>query len=55
MRQIRDEFSAEIADMNYDELIQWLRDRPYSDPFLARLAEKAIRQADAAARRAAGR
>ena len=34
MRQIRDRLSAEIADMNYDELTQWLRAHQYSDPFL---------------------
>ena len=48
MRQIRDSLSAEIADMTYDELAQWLRAHQYSDPFLQRLAEKAAQQADAA-------
>ena len=48
MRQIRDRLSAEIADMTYDELAQWLRAHQYSDPFLQRLAEKAAQQADAA-------
>lgn len=55
MRRIRDEISAEIADMTYDELARWLRTRQYSDPFLQQLAEKAARQADAADRPAAGR
>lgn len=48
MRQIRDRVSAEVADMSYDELAQWLRAHKYSDPFLQRLAEKAAQQADAA-------
>jgi hypothetical protein len=41
MRRIRDELSAEIADMSYDELAQWLRSHRYADPFLQRLAERA--------------
>ncbi len=48
MRQIRDSLSAEIADMSYDKLAQWLRAHQYSDPFLQRLAGKAAQQADAA-------
>ncbi len=48
VRQIRDRLSAEIADMTYDELAQWLRAHQYSDPFLHRLAAKAAQQADAA-------
>ena len=48
MRQIRDRISAEVADMSYDELTQWLRAHQYSDPFLQRLAEKAAQQPDAA-------
>lgn len=55
MREIRDRLSAEIADMNYDELSRWLRSHRYSDPFLRRLAEKAAQQADAADRPSAGR
>jgi hypothetical protein len=47
MRQIRDQLSAEIADMNYDELAKWLRTHRYSDPFLQRLAESAAQKADA--------
>jgi hypothetical protein len=50
MRQIRDRLSAEIAEMSYDELAQWLRAHQYSDPFLQRLAEKAAQRADAAGR-----
>ncbi len=48
MRQARDRFSAEIADMSHDELVEWLRDHRYVDPLLQRLAEKAAQQADAA-------
>ena len=55
MRQIRDRLSVEIADMSYDELVQWLRSHQYSDRFLQRLAEKAARHADAADRPSAGR
>jgi hypothetical protein len=47
MRETRDRFSAEIADMSHDELVKWLRDHRYSDPLLQRLAEKAAQQADA--------
>jgi hypothetical protein len=55
MRQIRNRLSAEIADMSYDELAQWLRSHRYSDRFLQRLAERAAQQADAADRTSAGR
>jgi hypothetical protein len=55
MRRIRDELSAEIADMSYDQLAQWLRSHRYTDPFLRRLAEKAAQQADTADRTMAGR
>jgi hypothetical protein len=55
MRQARDKLSAEIEGMRYDELVQWLRSRRYTDTLLQRLAEKAAQQADAADRPAAGR
>ena len=55
MRQARDKLSAEIEGMSYDELVQWLRSRRYTDPLLQRLAEKAAQQADAADRPSAGR
>ena len=55
MRQIRDRLSAEIAEMSYDELAQWLRAHQYSDPFLQRLAERAAQQADVAERASASR
>jgi hypothetical protein len=47
MRQVRDSLSAEIADMNYGELVHWLRAHRYRDPVLQGLAEKAAQQADA--------
>jgi hypothetical protein len=46
MRRVRDRFSAEISDMSYVELVQWLRHHRYEDPALQRLAEKAARQAN---------
>lgn len=48
MRQTKDRLSAEIADMSYDELAQWLRSHQYSDPFLRRLAERAAQRGEAA-------
>lgn len=50
MRQIRERFSAQIADMSYDELARWLREHRYSDPVLQRLSERAAQQAEAADR-----
>lgn len=50
MRQIRDRISAEIAEMSYEELIQWLREHQYSDPFLQRLVEKAAQRAETTGR-----
>jgi len=47
MREIRDRLSEETADMSYEELTVWLRDRTYSDPLLERLADRACRVADA--------
>jgi len=49
MRQIRDRLSKEIAGMNHEEMLRWLRSQRYSDPFLQRLADKAAQQGDAAA------
>jgi hypothetical protein len=54
MRQVRDKLSAEIADMNHEELVQWLRLHRYDDPVLQQLADKAAQQADAADRPSAG-
>ncbi len=47
MREARDRFSAQIADMSHDELLRWLRDHRYADPLLQCLAEKAAQQANA--------
>ena len=55
MREARNKLSAEIEGMSYDELVQWLRSRRYTDPVLQRLAEKAAQQADAADRPSARR
>lgn len=55
MREARDRLSAEIADMSYDRLVQWLRAHRYSDPTLQLLAEKAARQAKAADESVTGR
>lgn len=49
IRQIRDRLSGEIANLTYDELVQWFRSHQYTDPFLRRLAERAAQQAAAAA------
>lgn len=54
MRQARDRLNAETANMNYDELVEWLRTHRYTDPVLQRLAETAAQQASAADRPAVG-
>jgi N-acetylglucosamine kinase-like BadF-type ATPase len=54
MRKVRDKLSAEIADMNHDELVRWLRLHRYEDPVLQQLADKAAQHADAADRPSAG-
>ena len=38
-RAIRDRVSAEIANMSYEELRQWLDARVQQDPFFARIPE----------------
>lgn len=48
MRQVRDKLSAEIVDMNHDELVQWLRLHRYEDPLLQQLADKAAQRATGA-------
>ena len=48
MRHIRDRLSKDIAGMNHEELIRWLRSQRYSDPFLQRIADKAAQRGDAA-------
>lgn len=55
MRQARDKLSAEIEGMSHDELVEWFRNRRYSDPILQRLAEKAAQQADATDRSSTAR
>lgn len=49
-RRIRDRLSAEIANMSYDELVQWLRSHQYSAPHLKELADKAVQRNGAADR-----
>lgn len=50
MREARDRLNDEIAEMGYQELVEWLRTHRYSDPFLQRLAEKAAGFAEVATR-----
>ena len=38
MRDARDHISAEIAGMNHDDLMRWVRSYHHSDPLLADLA-----------------
>ena len=40
MRRERDRISAEIATMDHQELVRWLRSFRYSDPALQRLADR---------------
>ncbi|MBN1422688.1 MAG: hypothetical protein JXP34_28185 [Planctomycetes bacterium] len=51
VRITRDRMSAEIAGMDYQQVVRWLRSHRYVDPFLARLAERASREAGAASPR----
>ena len=37
MREIRNRISAEIADMSYSELSQWLAEQVHDDPFFSRI------------------
>ena len=39
VREIRDRISAEIANMSYEELRQWLEARARQDPFFARIPQ----------------
>ena len=48
MRSIRDRISAEIEDMTLEQELAWLASQELKDPFLKRLRDKAVRQADAA-------
>lgn len=45
LRSIRDEISREISGLGHEELMTWLRDRPYADPLLKRLALRARERA----------
>ena len=47
MRQVRDEISAEIEDLSYEQLVEWLRGHRYADPDLQRLADAAKRRLEA--------
>ena len=55
MRSIRDKISAEIEGMTLEEELKWLASQELQDPFLRRLRDRAVQQADAAGRPAAGR
>jgi len=55
MRRARDKLSSEIADMIYDELVEWLRSHRYEDPVLQRLADKAVERSAAPDRPLRGR
>ena len=37
MREIRDQISAEIADMSFDELSHWLEEQVKNDPYFSRV------------------
>jgi len=39
-RRIRDQISAEIAELSFEELVRWLKSCDYSDPVLKRIAKK---------------
>lgn len=39
VREIRDQVSAEIANMSYEELREWLDARVQQDPFVARIPQ----------------
>ena len=41
MREARNRISAEIAEMNHEELMRWLRSYRHTDPLLASLAARA--------------
>ena len=45
-RDIRDRLSSQIETMSFDELHEWLKGHRFPDPVLARLAERAARQAE---------
>lgn len=37
LREVRDRLNAEIVDLSYEELVERLRNRRYTDPLLERL------------------
>ena len=39
VRELRDRISAEIANMSYEELRQWLDARVQQDPFFGRITQ----------------
>jgi len=45
MRSVRDRISAHIDGMTLEEELAWLASQDLKDPFLARLRERAARQA----------
>jgi hypothetical protein len=47
-REARDRVSTAIQGMSHEQLVSWLRSHRYTDPVLARLAERAAQQADPA-------
>jgi len=55
MRSARDKISAEIEGMTLEEELNWLTAQDIRDPFLKRLRDRAVQEADAADRPSAGR
>jgi hypothetical protein len=49
MRSIRDQLSAQIQGMTFEEEREWLASQEITDPFLRRLRERAARQGAAPA------
>ena len=47
MRSIRDKISAEIEGMTLEQELAWLASQKLNDPFLRRLRDRAVQQADA--------
>jgi PHD/YefM family antitoxin component YafN of YafNO toxin-antitoxin module len=45
MRSIRDQISARIAGMSFEEELEWLASEKLDDPVLRRLRERAAQQA----------
>lgn len=49
MRSIRDQISAQIQGMTFEEEREWLASQELTDPFLRRLREKTAQQGAATA------